>query len=168
MNDTTIRNTHDESTASRFVPRFARDEEGATALEFAIVFPLFFLIFYAIVTYSLIFVAQQSLTLSAEEGARAALRYQRGATNAAQALDLRTAATCTTANGLKNWLGSASTCTASRAPCTYDTTMQCVAVALSYDYASNPLVPTLPLLSLALPAKLTANASVQLNPDSVL
>ncbi|KLU20452.1 pilus assembly protein TadE, partial [Caballeronia mineralivorans PML1(12)] len=48
------------------------------AVEFAIVFPLFFLVFYAIVTYSMIFVAQQSLTLAASEGARAALRYQTG------------------------------------------------------------------------------------------
>ncbi|SAL79057.1 TadE family protein [Caballeronia peredens] len=153
---------------TRHVIQAMHCDAGATAVEFAIVFPLFFLVLYAIVTYSLIFVAQQSLTLSAEEGARTALRYQRGAATAAQALDLRTAATCTTANGLKNWLGSAAKCTASRAPCTYDATLQCVQVLLTYDYAARPLVPTLPLLSLALPATLAARAMVQLNPDNVL
>jgi Flp pilus assembly protein TadG len=152
----------------RFIALFLRADAGATALEFAFVFPLFFLIFYAIVTYSLIFVAQQSLTLTAEEGARAALRYQKGATTAAQSLDLRTAATCTTTAGLKNWLGSASACTATHAACSYDATMQCVSVVVTYNYAASPLVPSLPLLSLALPTQLTAHANVQLNPNTLL
>jgi Flp pilus assembly protein TadG len=150
------------------VLRCARADDGVSAIEFAIVFPLFFLIFYAIVTYSLIFVAQQTLTLSAEEGARAALRYQKAATTVAQALDLRTAATCTTAAGLKNWLGSTSTCTATHAACSYDATMQCVAVSVTYNYAAHPLVPSLPLLSLALPTQLSAQATVQLNPNTLL
>ncbi|SAL37881.1 TadE family protein [Caballeronia udeis] len=59
---------HGRSRAGRRVQR------GSMAVEFAIVFPLFFLVFYAIVTYSMIFVAQQSLTLAASEGARAPLR----------------------------------------------------------------------------------------------
>jgi Flp pilus assembly protein TadG len=156
------------SPSRRFVTRLIRSDAGVSAIEFAVVFPLFFLIFYAIVTYSLIFVAQQSLTLTAEEGARAALRYQKGATTVAQALDLRTAASCTTTAGLKNWLGNASACVATHAPCTYDATMQCVAVAVTYDYASHPLVPSLPLLSLALPTRLAAQATVQLNPNTLL
>jgi Flp pilus assembly protein TadG len=154
--------------AAAFGPRFLRAEDGVSAMEFAIVFPLFFLIFYAIVTYSLIFVAQQTLTLTAEEGARAALRYQKGASTVAQALDLRTGATCTTAGGLKNWLGSAAACAATHAPCSYDATMECVAVSVTYNYAAKPLVPSLPLLSLALPAQLSAQATVQLNPNTVL
>ena len=54
---------------------FSKNENGAAAIEFALVFPLFFLIFYAILTYGMIFVAQQSITLAAAEGARAALRF---------------------------------------------------------------------------------------------
>jgi Flp pilus assembly protein TadG len=158
----------DLSRARPPLAAFWRADGGTSAIEFAIIFPLFFLVLYGIVTYSLIFAAQQTLTLSAEEGARAALRYQRTATTVTQSLDLRTAATCTTASGLKNWLGSVSACAAARAPCTYDTTLQCVAVSLTYDYASHPLVPTLPLLSLALPSQLVARAVVQLNPDNVL
>lgn len=48
---------------------------GAYAVEFAIVFPIFFLLFYGILSFGLIFTAQQSLALAAEDGARAALRY---------------------------------------------------------------------------------------------
>lgn len=46
-----------------------KNQNGAAAIEFAILFPIFFLIFYAVVTYGLIFVAQQTLTLAAAEGA---------------------------------------------------------------------------------------------------
>ena len=52
-------------------------QKGAAAIEFAIIFPIFFIIFYAVVTYGLIFAAQQTITLAAAEGARAAVRYQR-------------------------------------------------------------------------------------------
>ncbi len=51
-----------------------KKQQGAAAIEFAILFPIFFLIFYAIITYGLIFAAQQTLTLAAAEGARAAVR----------------------------------------------------------------------------------------------
>ena len=51
-------------------------QQGAAAIEFSILFPIFFLLFYAIITYGLIFAAQQTLTLAAAEGARAAVRYQ--------------------------------------------------------------------------------------------
>lgn len=64
-------------------------QRGNIAIEFAIVFLLFFFVFYAIVTYSLIFVAQQSLTLAAAEGARAALRFQPNAQTVNQSLALR-------------------------------------------------------------------------------
>jgi len=144
-----------------------RTQRGTMAVEFAIVFPLFFLVFYAIVTYSMIFVAQQSLTMAASEGARAALRYQPGASSAAGALALRASAACATATGLVNWLAGSAPCTATYAGCSFDATMQCVNVALNYNYASRPLVPPLPLIGLPVPASLTASAMVQLNPENL-
>lgn len=145
-----------------------RTERGNMAIEFAIVFPLFFVVFYAIVTYSLIFVAQQSLTLAAEEGARAALRFQDGAATVDDSLALRSTAACTAAKGLTNWLAGLADCTATPAPCTYDASMRCIQVTLDYQYAQRPLVPTLPLFGLALPDSLVARAMVQLDPDNVL
>jgi Flp pilus assembly protein TadG len=138
------------------------------AVEFAIVFPLFFVIFYAIVTYSLIFVAKQSLTLAAAEGARAALRFQPNATSTSNALDLRASAACTTASSLVNWLAGVSPCVATHAACSFDSTMQCINVSLTYNYASDPLIPSLPLLDMALPSVLSAQAMVQLNPENLL
>src|SRR5574340_1083198 len=47
---------------------------GAVAVEFALVFLIFFALFYAIVAYGFVLTLQQSLTLAAEEGASAALQ----------------------------------------------------------------------------------------------
>src|SRR3546814_15231297 len=54
--------------------RFQR-QRGAYAVEFALVFPLFFLIVYATLTYGLIFTAQQSLNYAAESGPGAPLPW---------------------------------------------------------------------------------------------
>jgi Flp pilus assembly protein TadG len=142
-------------------------ERGATAVEFALLFPLFFIIFYAIVTFSLIFVAQQSLTLAAEEGARAVLNFQQ-ADNAADALTKRMSAACTTATSMSNGLIAGSTCVATPNACTYDPTMDCVSVTLNYNYAANPLVPPVPLLNVVLPKQLTSTAMIQINPGYLL
>ena len=48
-------------------------QQGAYALEFALVFPLLFLFMYGLLTFGLIMTAQQSLNFAAESGARAAL-----------------------------------------------------------------------------------------------
>ncbi|WP_118179077.1 TadE/TadG family type IV pilus assembly protein [Paraburkholderia phosphatilytica] len=140
---------------------------GATAVEFALLFPLFFLVLYAIVTYSLIFVAEQSLTLAAEEGARAALAYQ-DATTLNAALDARASAACTAAANVSSWLANRANCTATPAACSYDASLDCIEVTMNYDYAASPLVPTLPLLGIALPSTLSSSSTVQLNPENIL
>lgn len=140
---------------------------GTVAIEFAIVFPLLFVMLYGIVTYSVIFVAKQSLTLAAEEGARAALNYQ-SASSAAAALAARSQSACSTATNAAGWLRGAANCTAQAQACSYDASLDCVEVTLTYDYARRPLVPRLPLLGIALPSMLTSAATVQLNPENLL
>lgn len=151
----------------------AARQRGVAALEFALIFPTFFLIFYAIVTYGLIFAAQQTLTLAASEGARAAVRYQ-------QSPAARLATSCATAVLPLEWLqrsggipagtacsGSATlgvnarNITGSGAACPAGVT--CVEVVVSYDYANFPLVPRLlgRLLSLPTPATLRGRAVAQ-------
>ena len=158
-------------SAPRSHPRAAllrrRRERGTAAVEFAMIFPLFFMILYGIVTFSLIFVAQQNLTLAAEEGARAALNYQT-ATSTTNALAARTTAACTAASNVVTSLISSATCVSSSTTCSYDATMDCIKVTLTYKYASAPLVPTLPLLNFVLPASLVSSAMVQLNPENIL
>lgn len=53
--------------------RRSGNETGAAALEFAIVFPVFFFLFYSLITWGVIFGLQQSMSLAAQEGARAAV-----------------------------------------------------------------------------------------------
>jgi Flp pilus assembly protein TadG len=53
----------------------AASQAGATAIEFAFVLPLMFLLFYGALTYGLIFLLRLGLQHAAEDGARAALRY---------------------------------------------------------------------------------------------
>lgn len=147
--------------------------KGVVAVEFAIVFPIFFLIFYAVVTYGLIFAAQQTLTLAAAEGARASVRYPAiasggGMTKAAQ-LQARLTAACATANISTDWLRKmgtglgATSCSAgvSNAAGVYATSGQCgtssatfiassdpglvncVTMQVNYNYATAPLIPKL-------------------------
>ncbi|HEX7933965.1 MAG TPA: TadE family protein [Paraburkholderia sp.] len=155
------------SPRARRARRAESTQRGATAIEFALVFPLFFCVFYAIVTFSLIFVAQQNLTLASEEGARAALNYQK-ANDVASAVTLRAAAACTTATSMVAQLVSTAACETAPTDCSYQPGMTCIAVTLTYDYAAHPLIPNLPLLGLVLPDNLTSTATVQLNPVNIL
>jgi Flp pilus assembly protein TadG len=141
-----------------------RLQRGVAAIEFAIVFPLFFLLFYGIVTYGLIFVAQQMITLAAEEGARSALQYNPTATPGTLA--------CNTVNNSTQWLANVNgsnlmTC-ATQAPvvqtCPYDSTSSCLEVTVTYPWATHPLVPILPGIQLVTPNSLTATAWVQIGP----
>lgn len=142
-------------------------QRGATAVEFALVFPIFFSIFYAIVTFSMIFVAQQSLTLATAEGARAALNYQ-SASSVPGAIGLRASAACNTATHMIAQMIQSAACQTVQATCNYDSTMTCIAVTLTYNYAASPLVPTLPGLAALLPQNLSSTATVQLNPVNIL
>ncbi|NML32264.1 TadE/TadG family type IV pilus assembly protein [Paraburkholderia antibiotica] len=147
-------------------PARARAQRGIAAMEFALVFPLFFLILYAIVTYSLILVAQQNLTLAASEGARAALNWQSNS-SMSDALSKRATAACNAANLVAVTLVQSMQCTTTTTACGPGNAMQCINVSLSFNYRAHPLVPTLPLLGLTVPNTLSGNATVQLNPENI-
>ncbi|WP_211451932.1 TadE/TadG family type IV pilus assembly protein [Collimonas antrihumi] len=152
-------------------------QRGVAAIEFALIFPVFFMLLYGIITYALIFVAQQSLTLAAEEGARAALRY---IGTGSPTDPLRGMAACNTVTPLVSWLGSA----ACNPPAPYPTTVpyvqvtyltcpasnpapnaNCIKVKVTYPYGTQPLVPLLlgSLMSVAVPANLGGSATVQID-----
>ena len=48
-------------------------QRGASAVEFAFVFPVLFLLVYGVIVYSYVYVLQQSLTYSAQQSAEAAV-----------------------------------------------------------------------------------------------
>lgn len=170
-----------------------KKQQGAAAIEFAIIFPIFFLIFYAIVTYGLIFAAQQTLTLAAAEGARASVRYPAlpsGSNKAAQ-LQARLNAACATANVSTDWLkkmgaglgavscstgvssaagvyatsGQCGTGSASFTASTDASLVNCMTMQVNYNYAAAPLIPKLlgPLLSLPTPDLLQGKAVAQIS-----
>lgn len=159
----------------------AHRQRGVYALEWAIIFPVFFALLYAIISYGLTFLVRESMQYAVEEGARAALRYPStsvlaGATaptwehrkteawNAVQqSLFWPTApnknnfqfTVCRISNSvcdLSSPLNANLVCTASD-PCL---------VLVSYsipDYRSNAIAPGIPGLNLILPDKLQADAS---------
>ncbi|WP_092005169.1 TadE/TadG family type IV pilus assembly protein [Paraburkholderia lycopersici] len=146
-------------------------QRGSAAIEFVVVFPLFFFLLYAIVAYSMVFVVQQSLVAAAEEGARSALVWQY-ASSEGDALVARGQQACNRATSAAVWLPVAPTCTnaISTAPagCEDNQSMDCIEVTLRYDYASHPLVPLLPLLDFAVPQSLASKATVEIDPVSLL
>lgn len=131
-------------------------QRGAVAIEFALVFVLFFMVMYGIVAYGMVFAVHHTLTQAASEGARAAVRDVGG-------LPERIALAKTTSATAIAWLGGrAPVPQVTSAPCAA-TPFVCVKVLLVYDYLNNPLVPALPGLGITLPARLTAQATVQLD-----
>lgn len=150
-------------------------QRGVVALEFALVFlfgmlPLLMLTFTGV----LVFAAQQSLTLAAAEGSRAALRY--GTTDAA-----RTLQACVSATQSMQWLlsfsGQTDACSANGgmaatsvrfAPCASDANVRCVTVTTAYDYDKHPFLPgTGALFNLTFGAAgLRSAAVVQLEPNT--
>lgn len=55
------------------------NQQGAVAIEFALLFVLFFAIFHALVSYAIVFFLQAAFLHAAEEGARAAIAVDRAA-----------------------------------------------------------------------------------------
>lgn len=147
-----------------------RAQRGNAAIEFALLFPVFFLVFYAIVTYSLVFATQHTLTLAAAEGARAALRYQlvsgSGSAAAAAALEERRRLAQTTTGRALLALNSYGVPEARvTSACADPVGYACIEVSARYDYRAHPLVPPLfgPLLALPTPAVLAARSVVQIS-----
>lgn len=129
---------------------------GAAAVEFALVFLVFFMLFYAIVAYGLVFTLRQNMTLAAAEGARAAVQD-------APDEATRLARAQTRANNILSWLPAGGiTVNAAAAACAANPATSCVTVVVNYDYAGHPIVPALPLLGISIPANLSATATVQL------
>ncbi|UXU89287.1 TadE family protein [Burkholderia sp. S-53] len=142
-------------------PRGRRRQRGATAVEFAIVFPLLFVIFYGILSFGMIFTIQQSLTFAASEGARAGLSY-------APSLAARMTNATTTAQNVVAWL-NVGTPQVVAPQCSYDKStppsLYCLSVTVNYTPQS--WITSMPFLGSILTQPLTSTAVVQI-PQSIL
>jgi Flp pilus assembly protein TadG len=152
---------------SRF--RGRRRQQGAAAIEFALIFILFFALFYAIIAYSLAMLMMQGLTQAAEEGVRAAIAVNPLAypTEAAYQGAVEATAQGRAAAAL-SWLPTqAHDRVVGGGNIVADLTGNLVTVTVTYpDYAGNGLVPTLTLPFIGdvprVPADLVGAASLQI------
>lgn len=175
--ETTLHNR----SPSRF---FAAQEKqiGATAIEFALAFPLFFALLYAILMYGFLFLTQMGLQHAAEDGARAVLSYPGIPNNGAgeTQLSLRQARAEAIAYQQLSWLPSrehaqievaicaigTSACTGLDPNCQQGNayTSRCqVIVTVSHPYGTHPLIPSLPGFNLLIPNALRGNARMLLD-----
>lgn len=125
-------------------------ERGAAAVEFALVVPLLLMLVFGIISYGYMLSFRQALSQSATEGARAAavtLNTPGGTEQvdaARNALDEALGSygiTCAGTTLMRGGVG-VGTCAVTVAPCSNNTNRDCASVALAYDYASHPLLPT--------------------------
>lgn len=140
--------------------KFNRNEQrvqrGAAAIEFAVVFVMFFMLLYGAIAYGIVFAIKHSFTQAAAEGTRAALQ------DVGDVSQRKTLAQDTAAEVI-SWLGDrAPVPVVSSGPCA-TTPYICVTVTLTYDYAANPIIPGLPGLGIVLPDVVTSQATVQLD-----
>ncbi|WP_162602249.1 TadE/TadG family type IV pilus assembly protein [Nocardioides daejeonensis] len=136
--------------------RRRRDEDGAAAVEFALVVIPLVLILFGIISYAYMFSVRQALTQAAAEGARAAAVAQTNPTGAAtnavnKALEGNGNLSCGT-NGL--------TCTATPPAACQGGSAKCVTVTVSLNYdAFDPF--NLPLIPM--PSTLSFTSSAEVN-----
>ena len=140
-------------------PLARHNSRGAASVEFAVVVPVLLVLMLSIVYYGVILAMQQMLTLAAEEGARAALRYQPSNTQRVAAAYAAVASVLPASLSARVQTNQSSTPLVN---CQNVAGMQCLSVVLTLPVTSGntPLLPAIPLL--AAPATLTGSAVVQL------
>lgn len=153
--------------------RCRRSDDGAAAVEFALVVPLLCFLLFAIINYGYMLSFRQALSQAAAEGARAAAvappglpdspptvgadsRKTRAVAAVNQALGSY-GVSCSATGVLLHGTASAGTCTVSdRQACVGTTTgAKCVKITLSYTYDDDSLLPKFPGIGVLLPTNLS-------------
>lgn len=128
------------------------DQDGAVVVEFAVVFVLFVTILWGLITYGVVFAAQQTVTHAAGEAARATVGHD-------SQDDAKDVAVGVATEQLA-WLGTPGeparddvTFGPCPAPATAET---CVFVEYTYPWGTDPIIS--PLFSIGVPDVLTGTA----------
>lgn len=135
-------------------------DDGAAAVEFALVVPFLLLILFGIISYGYLLSFRQALSQAAAEGARAAAVAQKPVAPAADtrpALAIAAVDEALASYGVKCGV-SALTCTA-----TPGVACACITVTIDYNYALRPLTPEFPGLGLVMPDRLVYTASTKVS-----
>ena len=144
------------------------------ALEWAIIFPVFFALLYACISYGLAFLVRESMQATAEDAARATLRYQTSRSarlDAARSLvqqrldwlpaDLRPTAGSIDVRICR--LQNSELCSATLT-CGVLVAERCmVRVGFTIPYGTSPIAPALPGFGLVMPTTLTASANIMVD-----
>lgn len=143
---------------------------GVAAIEFALIFPVLFLMLYGLLTYSLVFAIQHTLSLAAAEGGRAAVRFV--SNNDLNNLQLRKNAACVAAANALSWISKkelSEVCKENAGdeliivienkacPVNDSVSVKCIAVNVEFDYEKYPFIPIL----VPVPSKLTGYSFTQ-------
>lgn len=149
-----------------------RKQSGAAAIEFAMLFLVFFLLFYGMVSYGFFFVLQNSFVHAAEEGARAAISVDPLTTEGCTEYEAKVESLAkSTAVEALAWLPDRLKLLAlgadnSNVQPTYDCSSKTLTVLIEYaDYRSNPILPVLnfPGIGPIIPESLQGQAILKLS-----
>lgn len=148
-----------------------RDDNGASAVEFALVLPLLVLLLFGIISYGVMLSFRQSLSQAAAEGARAAAvtfvenEKQDEAIDAVDEAMDSFGVSCSGGNLIKGG-ADVGACTVSLpGACTpaAATGVKCVTVTLTFNYRENPVVPSFPGVGYVMPSQLTYSAQARVS-----
>ncbi|MBK5412659.1 pilus assembly protein [Pseudomonas sp. TH34] len=139
-----------------------RKQKGAAALEFAMVFMIFFAVFYGLVSYSLPLLLMQSFTQAAAEGVRRSVALDPSTPNYITALPNQAVAA---AQAQLSWIPSSFKFLPTYVTATYSASSL---LTVQINYPTSSLQNVLPFLVLpgfgtvpALPPTLSAQSSMQ-------
>lgn len=142
----------------------SRLQRGVYALEFAVVFMIFFSILYAIICYGMLFAFRLSLQDAAEDGARAVLQYR-------SSIEDRKKHAADVATARSGWMPQV---TVSAKICRVEGINQCAPITCGPSWSQRCQVEVLvqandlgsllpPLPSFAVPTQIAGNASMLLD-----
>jgi Flp pilus assembly protein TadG len=147
-----------------------RNDNGASAVEFALVLPLLALLLFGIISYGVMLSFRQSLSQAAAEGARAAavtfVEGQKQSEAYASVNEALGSVGVTCVSGvLKKGATTVGSCAVTQpGPCApVAVGIKCVKVTLVYDYRDHPIVPSFPGVGAAIPEKLTYSAQARVS-----
>jgi Flp pilus assembly protein TadG len=151
---------YDVATAVR--RRKARSEEGAAAVEFALILPILMALLIGIISYGWMMSFRQAMSQAAAEGARHAAVTPSGtdAEKLADAIDIVDDAL----KGYGTKCGDGATsCPAVIKACDNNTAKRCAYVTVTYPYRDQPLIPSFPGLGATLPQTLSYTAVAEVS-----
>lgn len=150
------------------VTRRSAGENGAAALEFALVAPLLFALLFGIIAYGYMLSFRQGISQGAAEGARAAAVEFDSANQSTAALAALNRSlggygvSCVGNNLIRNG-DTVGSCSVTIATCSNNANKTCASVRVNYAYRDHPLLPSFPGLGGTMPEDLDYTAVAEVS-----